>query len=58
VHTEWKLINSFPFHPDIINPDLWVRHTTAVSWFWVWFILDLAVTPCRSCKMEKRRKKN
>jgi hypothetical protein len=31
VHTEWELINSLPLHANIINPDLRVRHTTAVT---------------------------
>lgn len=35
VNTEWKFINSLFLHTHIINPDLGIRHTTAVMWFWV-----------------------
>ena len=50
MNTEGELIHSFLFHSYIVNPDLGVRYTTAIPWFWVWLVLDLAITPSRSCK--------
>jgi hypothetical protein len=48
VRPEWELINSLPLHANIINPDLRVRHTAAVTWFWACLIFYLTVTSCRS----------
>ncbi|MFS7903049.1 hypothetical protein Hanom_Chr01g00019421 [Helianthus anomalus] len=50
--TEGELVDSFLLHADIVNPDLWIRYTTAVSGFWVWLVLDLAVTSGRSCTIK------
>jgi hypothetical protein len=48
VDTEGELIHSLLLHPNIIDPDLGVRDTTAVPRLWVWLVLDLAVASCRS----------
>ena len=50
--TEGELINSLLLHANIIDPDLGIWDTTAVPWLRVGFVFDLAITPCRSCKVD------
>ena len=48
VDEEGELIHSLLLHPNIIDPDLGVRDTTAVPGLWVWLALDLAIASCWS----------
>jgi hypothetical protein len=47
VHTVGELINTLLLHPNIVDPDLWVRDTTAVPGLGVWLVLDLAIASRR-----------
>ena len=47
---ERELVDSFLLHPDVVDTDLRVGDTTAVSRFRVWLPLDLTVTSRRSYK--------
>ena len=47
VDTEGELIHSLLLHPNIIDPDLGIRDTTAVPGLGVWLVLDLAIASCR-----------
>jgi hypothetical protein len=47
VHTVGELINTLLLHPNIVDPDLGVRDTTAVPGLGVWLVLDLAIASRR-----------
>jgi len=48
VDTEWEIIGRFPLHADIIDADLRVGHTTAVTRLRVRLVLDLTIASRRS----------
>lgn len=48
VNAEGELVDAFLLHPDIVDSDLGIGDTAAKAGLWVGFVLDLAVTPCRS----------
>ena len=48
VNAEGELVDAFLLHPDIVDSDLGIGDTAAKAGLRVGFVLDLAVTPCRS----------
>jgi hypothetical protein len=48
MNTVGELINTLLLHPNIIDPDLGIRYTTAVPGLGVRLVLDLAIAPRRS----------
>jgi len=43
MNTDWEFSHISSLVTDVVNSDLWIRDTTAISGLWIWLILGVSV---------------